>query len=321
MLNSHNPKISIVIATYNGALYLQEQLDSIAAQTLQPYEIIIQDDHSSDKTTTIIRHNMLKLPIKFYENLENLGYIRNFESALAKAEGDYIALCDQDDIWVPQKLELLMEAIGSKSLAYADSSLIDSEGNPLGKTLSEKLRNRFIEAESPLSFVYDNCVSAHAMLFRHSLLKHIFPFPKNLYFDAWIAACASSENGISYVDKALVGYRQHSSNTLSTHQKSKNSFFNTLFSKQTKKCEEHSSRVAVIDDLLQVHGLIDAERALLQKLKIAHASFERHWFNFHLMYLLLQNRSILFAITRRFPLILALKKSIGLKLYRFFPFL
>src|SRR3989339_465741 len=122
MLNSHNPKISIVIATYNGASYLQEQLDSIAVQTLQPYEIIIQDDHSSDKTSAIIRHNMLKLPIKFYENLENLGYIRNFESALAKAEGDYIALCDQDDIWVPQKLELLMEAIGSKSLAYADST-------------------------------------------------------------------------------------------------------------------------------------------------------------------------------------------------------
>lgn len=321
MPNSHNPNISVVIATYNGAAYLRKQLDSIAAQTFPVHEVIIQDDCSDDETAAIIQSYSLKLPIKFFKNPKNLGYIRNFESALAKAEGEFIALCDQDDLWTPEKLELLMGKIGTKSLVYANSALIDSDGNPMGKTLSEKLRNRFIEAPSPLCFVYDNCISAHAILFRRSLLKHLFPFPEHLYFDAWIAACAASQEGIGYVNESLVGYRQHASNTLSIHHKPKRSFLEKLFSKEAKKREEHASRAAIIGDLLRISELDGTERNILVQLQQAHASFEYRWFNFRMFFLLVQYRSLLFAITRRNPFTLAFKKSIGLKLYRFLPFL
>lgn len=321
MQNSHNPKISIIIATYNGAAYLREQLDSIIAQTLTADEIIIQDDCSSDGTAEIIQSYSSNLPIKFFKNSENLGYIRNFESAIAKAQGEFIAICDQDDLWVPEKLERLMEKIGTKSLVYADSKLIDSDGNPMGQTLSEKLRNRFIEAPSPLCFVYDNCVSAHAILLHRSLLQHLFPFPKHLYFDAWIAACAASQKGIGYVDEPLVGYRQHASNTLSVHHKTKRSFMEKLSSKEAKKREEHASRVAIIGDILRISKLNEEERSILVQLQQAHASFEERWFNPRMFFTLVQYRTLLFAITRRNSFALAFKKSIGLKLYRFLPFL
>ena len=320
MPNSHNPNISIVIATYNGSAYLREQLDSIAAQTVPAYEIIIQDDCSDDETVAIIQDYSSKLPIKFFKNPENLGYIRNFESALSKAQGEYISLCDQDDLWKPEKLERLINNIGKKSLVYADSLLIDSNGNSMGKTLSEKLRNHFIEAPSPLCFVYDNCVSAHALLVRRSLVQHLFPFPKHLYFDAWIAACAASHEGIGYIDEPLVEYRQHASNTLSVHRKPKRSVLEKLFSKTAKKRKEHASRAAIIGDLLCIPALDETQRDVLIRLQQAHASFEHRWFNPQMFFLLMQYRSLLFAITRRSPFVLALKNSIGLKLYRFLPF-
>lgn len=320
MPNSSN-SISIIIATYNGEQYLREQLDSIIAQTFQPFEVIIQDDYSQDKTVSIINEYLLHLPIRLEINKKNIGYIRNFEYALSQARGDYIAICDQDDIWEANKLELLLSNIGDSSLIYSNSLLVDSDGNSLNRTLSDKLKNRFISTHSPLSFVYDNCVSAHAMLFSRSLLPQLFPFPKHLYFDTWITANAASANGVHYLEQSLVKYRQHSTNTLSITQKASLSLKEKIALKTQKKQNEHASRVDIINDLLSIASLTQEERDLLRKLQQEHLSFPKHWFNITLFSLLLQNKNTLFAITKRNPFILAFKKAIGFKLYHFFPFL
>ncbi|TDA67423.1 glycosyltransferase family 2 protein [Sulfuricurvum sp. IAE1] len=321
MSNTFNKTVSVIIASYNGASYIRAQLESIAAQTLQPEEIIVQDDCSSDDTVEIVRSYLSRLPIRLHVNPENLGYVRNFESALAKAQGEYIALCDQDDVWEPHKLETLVNAIGNKSLVYSDSYLIDAQGKSIGKTLSQKLRNRFIAASTPLSFVYDNCVSAHAMLLHRSLLPHLFPFPSRIHFDAWIAACAASAGGIAYVDEPLVGYRQHASNTLSCNGRKKCSLFHEIARKHAKKAQGHASNSEVINELLRIPTLEHSDRETLIRLKKAHDTFPHRWFNPSMLRLLLRNRTALFAITRRHPLGLAVKKSIGLKLYRALPFL
>ncbi len=313
--------VSIIIATYNGEQYLREQLDSILSQTIQPFEVIIQDDCSNDSTVSIIHEYLSRLPIRLTINEKNIGYIRNFESALSQARGDYIAICDQDDIWEANKLELLLSNIGNSSLIYSNSLLIDSDGNSLNKTLSDKLKNSFISTRSPLSFIYDNCVSAHAMLFNRSLLPQLFPFPKHLYFDAWITANAASANGVHYLDKSLVKYRQHSTNTLSITQKASLSLREKIALKTQKKQNEHASRVDIINDLLSIASLTQEERDLLRKLQQEHLSFPKHWFNITLFSLLLQNKNTLFAITKRNPFILAFTKAIGFKLYHFFPFL
>jgi glycosyltransferase involved in cell wall biosynthesis len=314
------PSISIVIATYNGERYLREQLDSIAAQTLKPTQIIIQDDASSDATVAIIKEYP-HLPIELEINPHNLGYIRNFELALSKASGDYIALCDQDDIWETNKLDHLLKAVGVHSLVYSNSLLIDSKGNSLGKTLSDKLKNRFISTHSPLAFIYDNCVSAHALLFHQSLLPQLFPFPKHLYFDAWIAANAASLHGVCYLDETLVHYRQHSTNTLSITDKEKHPMGEKVSLKTLKKIEEHTNRVKIISDLLTIQTLNVNDKKDLIQLCAAHQNFHSRWFNINFLNLLLKRKSDLFAITKRSPWILALKKAIGLKLYCLFPFL
>lgn len=320
MPNSSN-SVSIVIATYNGEHYIREQLDSIIAQTHQPLEVIIQDDCSQDATVSIVREYLSLLPIHLEINTKNLGYIRNFELALKKAQGEYIALCDQDDIWIPSKLELLIANIGDNALIYSNSLLIDSHGDSLHKTLSDKLRNTFISTHSPFSFIYDNCVSAHALMFKRSLLTQLFPFPKSLYFDAWIAANGASFGGVCYLDQPLVHYRQHSTNTLSMTKKASLSFGEKIVLKKQKKLQENRTRAAIIGDLLSISSLTQMQRDLLRQLKEEHLAFSKHWFNITLFTLLFNNRHLFFAITQRNPLILAFKKAIGFKLYRFFPFL
>lgn len=320
MKNSAN-NVSVVIASYNGEHYIEKQLDSLFRQSVLPYEVIIQDDASSDRTVELIRLFDDRLPIKLFINRTNRGYIENFESAIKKATGNYIALCDQDDVWDPLKLEILLHNIGDNTLIYSDSHLIDHDGNALGQTLSSKLKNRFISAHSPLPFIYDNCVSAHAMLFKHELTGHLFPFPKHLYFDAWIASNAAAQNGIIYVDRALVGYRQHAANTLSRQKKDRLSFFQKIQRKTAKKTEEHQTRSAIIGDLLTSPLIDKADRDILQKLKQGHDSFALHWFNFPFFLVLLRYRKQLFAITQQNGLALCLKKAIGLKLYKVLPFL
>jgi glycosyltransferase involved in cell wall biosynthesis len=316
----NSPSISIVIATYNGERYLREQLNSIAAQTLKPTQIIIQDDASNDATVAII-NDYVNLPIELEINPHNLGYIKNFERALSKATGDYIALCDQDDIWERTKLESLFEAIGEHSLVYSNSLLINSDGNSLNQTLSEKLKNRFISTHSPLAFLYDNCVSAHAILFHRSLLPQLFPFPQYLYFDAWIAANAASLQGVYYLDTALVRYRQHSTNTLNITHKEHLDIRSKIALKTTKKLQEHTSRAEMINELLTIPTVSSDDKRDLIQLRDAHQNFQYRWFNSSFFNLLLRRQVDLFAITKKSPWILALKKAIGLKLYRLLPFL
>jgi len=309
------------MATYNGAMYLREQLDSIMAQTVLPYEIIIQDDCSTDQTVSVIQAYESSIPIRLVINTENIGYVRNFETALQRANGDYIALCDQDDRWMPDKLEKLLNILPQYSLVYSNSELIDAQGCSMGKSLSGKLKNRFITAHSPLCFVYDNCVSAHSILFDRALIPMLVPFPNHIYFDAWIAACAANVNGIGYVDEMLVGYRQHTANTLSITQKKKKSIREKIASKAIKKLQDHATRVGIISDLLNIPNLRPSEQKILTELKEEHSAFEKHWFNLKLFSLLLQNKKMLFAITTRNPYKLAINKSIGFKLYRLLPFL
>ncbi len=106
--------VSIVLCTYNGAQFLREQLDSIVKQTYPIYELIIQDDCSTDATTVIIEEYKERFPfIKFTKNDTNKGINFNFFSAINRATGDYIAISDQDDIWELDKIEKQINRIGN----------------------------------------------------------------------------------------------------------------------------------------------------------------------------------------------------------------
>jgi len=122
--------LSVALCTYNGSAFLLEQLKSIAEQTLQPEELIISDDGSQDHTLEIATQfaKQAKFKVRLHANPSNVGSTKNFERAIQLSEGDIILLSDQDDVWLPQKIEKLYSAIGDGSLVYCDSELIDEQG-------------------------------------------------------------------------------------------------------------------------------------------------------------------------------------------------
>lgn len=313
--------VSICMATYNGEKYLKEQLDSLLNQTYKNIDIIIQDDCSTDTTMEILNSYKTFSNIKVFQNTKNLGYVKNFETVLQKSTGDFIAICDQDDIWETDKIEILLNEIEDSSLIYSNSMLVDSQGNSLNKTLSQKLKNNFINSHTALNFLYDNSVSAHAVLFQKELLKYIIPFSKNIYFDTWIAATASSYSSIKYIDIPLVKYRQHETNTLANTPKKNKNIKKEVLNKVQKKSKEVEDILEKIEELMNLKTLHITELDTLKTLKKYYLEFNDSWFNIAMFRFLLKNSDTLFAITKKNKLKLSLKKSIGKKLYVLVPFL
>jgi glycosyltransferase involved in cell wall biosynthesis len=214
------------MCTYNGEQYLIEQLESLINQTYENLEIIIFDDRSSDGTMDILKAFASRdTRLSVIQNEKNLGYVKNFEKAIYQCKGKYIALCDQDDVWELNKIERLVNAINDSLLIYHDSQLIDVKGNPLKKV--SDLMNMY-RGNSPLPFLFYNCISGHSCLFNNQLipiLKATGGFNPKLFHDWWIAFLAAYHGVIAYIDEPLVKYRQHSnSNTdiLNVKEKKKN---------------------------------------------------------------------------------------------------
>lgn len=206
------PRISIALATCNGAPYLAEQLESLLAQTLAPAELVACDDASSDATWELLeRYAPRFASARLLRNPRNLGLNANFEQVLRLCSGDWIAPCDQDDIWSPTKLEQLVAAAQPRTmLVYADSELIGADGRPLGARVSDRLT--MVERSDPRVFALANCVSGHAMLVRRSVLEAALPLPAGVYYDRWLAFVAANLGDLGYVDAPLVRFRQHASN-------------------------------------------------------------------------------------------------------------
>jgi glycosyltransferase involved in cell wall biosynthesis len=189
--------ISIIMATYNGEKYINTQLDSIINQTYKNIEIIIVDDLSNDNTVELVKKYISKHKnIRLYINQKNLGYIKNFEKGSKKANGDFIAFSDQDDFWIPNKLERLMSEIGNHDVIYCDSELVDENLNSLHENISKN--HNFISSSNPINFAIKNCVSGHAMLIKKELLNSSYEFPELIPHDWWLTFLAASKNGVVF---------------------------------------------------------------------------------------------------------------------------
>jgi len=307
------------MTTYNGEKYLKEQLDSIINQTYKNIEIIVQDDCSTDKTIDIL--NQYKKHITIYKNNTNLGYIKNFETLIQKTNGNFIALCDQDDIWEKDKIEILLDNIKGYSLIYSNSLLVDEYGNSRHKTLKDKLKNNFINSNEPLNFLFDNCVSAHSMLFQKELLPYLKKLPTHLYFDQYIAIVASSLNGVKFINKNLVKYRQHSNNTLGNKKKNNISLISKINIKLEKKTSANQLMLNSLEEFITINTLSIEDAKKLKLLIQIHKEFYKSNFNFFAFKFYLRNRNIFFKITTKNKFILSIKKAIGYNLYKILPIL
>lgn len=207
--DKNTPLVSIALATYNGEKYLVEQLDTLVNQTYKNVEIIVSDDGSTDGTIQILKNYAEKYSNFFvYKNESVHGIKRNFENALKYCNGAYIAFSDQDDVWMLEKIEKLVGAIGNYSLVYHDSLFVDETGKSLDKTFSTDL-NCYSGYDARV-FLFSNCVSGHALLIKKNVLLGSLPFPEAKFHDWWLAFKATDNNGIKFINEILVHYRQHS---------------------------------------------------------------------------------------------------------------
>jgi len=203
-----HPLISIVVCSYNGQRFIREQVDSILNQTYSNIEVIISDDASSDGTPLILNEYKDNQKVKLFFQPKNVGPSGNFECAIRNATGAFIAFSDQDDVWLPQKIEKLYSAIGDGSLVYCDSELIDEQGIKLNKKISD-LRNMY-SGHKTAGFVFSNVVWGHALMINSKILPSVIPIPAGIPHDIWTAFIATTITGIKYLDEPLTLYRQHS---------------------------------------------------------------------------------------------------------------
>lgn len=216
--------ISIVLATFNGEKFINDQLESLINQTDQPHEIIISDDNSTDSTVSIVEgfSRRTKVPVRLLKNDAALGYADNFLTAAEHATGDFIAFCDQDDVWLPDKihrLKTLAATYGDDiTLIVHKGRVIDNAGRPTGAYHPDIKHFHVADAFSGSLFARP---PGFAMCFRRSLLTD-FPWrarPLDLHFassqtkhDSWIVTVAAVAGRIVWDSEILVNYRRHGSN-------------------------------------------------------------------------------------------------------------
>jgi len=218
-------RISICMASYNGARFIRQQLESLANQIRRPDELVICDDRSTDDTAQIVQRfaNTATFPIRLYVNDQTLGVRLNFEKAIELSTGDIIFLCDQDDIWDDSKLarfEQVFADAPAVGLAFCDANVVDETATPLGYTFWQRLGfNETQQAEFDHGHAFDvflrHCFVAGATLaFRSALRPVLLPLGEKWHYDAWIATVLSALAETRLVRQPMNQYRQHATQTI-----------------------------------------------------------------------------------------------------------
>lgn len=213
-------RISVAMCTYNGSAFLPEQLASIAAQTRLPDELVVCDDGSTDSTPQLVADfaKIAPFPVRWIRNEVNLGSSQNFEKAIGLCTGDLIALSDQDDIWMPEKLARQAErferdpALGG---VFSDAELVDDKSQPVGVRLwvgfrfPPRQQKKFREGGAVDVLLKWNVVTGATLMIRANLRPIYSPIPACWHHDGWIAWMAVLYSKLDFIEEPLIRYRIH----------------------------------------------------------------------------------------------------------------
>lgn len=212
--------ISIALASYNGARHLEQQLDSLAAQTRLPDELVVSDDGSTDATWDILERfaSSAPFPVRLHKNTENLGWQDNFVQTALRAESEWVGFCDQDDVWNPDKLAVVERVIGAHpavNMIVHSAQLTDEELRPTGHLFPHFPSLR---VASPLTNPPMSAQLGFALTFRRDLFRDVpvdeRPCDPNIphrrqSHDQVVPLLANVLGEVAYLPDVLVRYRRH----------------------------------------------------------------------------------------------------------------
>lgn len=216
-------KVGIVLASYNGEHYIREQLDSILNGTYKNLCIHVFDDGSSDCTREIVREYERCYPgqVVLNENAENKGVIKNFLCGIQAAEEAYIMLCDQDDVWLPDKIEKTMRAMQKAegkekeaAVVFTDARVVDAKLKPQGASFYK--RSRYKLDQMGLSYMLmENKLIGCTIMLNRKIKERITVIPTSARMhDWWIALIGAAFGKIAFLEEETILYRQHGSNVV-----------------------------------------------------------------------------------------------------------
>lgn len=217
-MGNPRPKISVALCTYNGGRYLPEQLATLAGQSRRPDELVICDDRSNDDTLAVARSfaQQAAFAVVIHVNNKTLGTTKNFERAIELCTGDLIALCDQDDIWHPQKLancEEMLLTHPRAGMVLHDAEIVDENLRPFDHTLWDFLKfdpSALLSGDRKAAVLLKrNPAFGHTLVFRASFKNKILPIPADVAADMWIGMIVGMLADVALIRKPLAKYRQH----------------------------------------------------------------------------------------------------------------
>lgn len=223
--------IAVLLATYNGAVFLEEQLDSLLNQTYQDFKIFVRDDGSSDSTMDIVTRYVEKYPDKFKlldDDIRHRGPRDAFLWMLDIVESDYYMFCDQDDVWLPNKIELSINKVkkiegrypGVPVMVHTDLIVVDENLDTIYPSFF-KWGKFNVDLNKRLCFApFGNVFTGCTMIFNYALKKHLLPIPDFAQMhDQWVGLMAVKYGKVDNIKTGTIKYRQHTKNVCSTGRK------------------------------------------------------------------------------------------------------
>ncbi|GIW27382.1 MAG: glycosyl transferase [Meiothermus sp.] len=235
--------VEILLATFNGARYLQDQLDSLGAQTYSNWSLIVRDDGSTDSTRDILKTYSQSFPgrVRIIEDSDKgLGAKGNFARLLEYASAPYVMFCDQDDIWLPNKIELLLHRMleaeahwgsGVPLLIHSDLEVVNHDLSVIANSFWKYQYLEPTSGQGLNTLLVQNTVTGCATIINRALYRMALPIPQEaIMHDWWLALVGSAFGRVELVPQPTVRYRQHDSNSIGA----KRWGWGTMFSKAKK---------------------------------------------------------------------------------------
>jgi len=222
-----NPSVAIAMATYNGSRYVARQLDSLFSQTTSDWILLIRDDGSTDDTVVIVKKYQEAHPRKIVvveDGQKNLGPRDNFGRLIGSAEADYLMFCDQDDVWLPDKIERTLTRMQKLEqtfgrdiplLVHTDMTVADEDLRPIAASFWKYQKMDPKRGEHFQRIFIGNVANGCTVMINRKLRKMALPIPQGaIMHDWWLALIAAAFGKIDYINEQTVLYRVHSRNVV-----------------------------------------------------------------------------------------------------------